>query len=241
MSCKVHGTKLQTMIKNVNGKMLNIWYCEQCEIDKDNFTAEEKKRADHKYQIETYQIYNIEPMFYEEDFDTFKPITPELEKNLKAVQDLVKNKTGKILMIGKNGTGKNHLAISALKILGGRIYSMYEIATMIRATYTSRSEQNELQLVNKLANYKLLVIDEIGRTKGSDSEENWLSYIIDKRHSRYLPTILISNNHMKKNCVKKGCDKCLENFFSEDVISRVRENGKVINFTGSDYRILKNK
>ena len=82
----------------------------------------------------------------------------------------------------------------------------------------------------------MLAIDEIGRTKGSDAETNWLSYIVDKRNSRGLPLVLISNKHTRKTCSDGGCQNCLENYISEDIMSRLSEDGHLVTMCGEDYR-----
>jgi len=188
---------------------------------------------------ELWQGMNIEPLFYDATFDNFETPTEELRQAKETVLNLVKGETQQIIMTGKNGTGKTHLAVAALKELGGKIFSMYEITTRIRATYSVIATEHELTVVNELARLPLLVIDEIGRTKGSDAETNWLSYIIDKRHSRFLPTILISNKHVRKYCpdkAKGGCKECLENYISDDIMSRINEGGILLQFSGEDWR-----
>jgi hypothetical protein len=65
---------------------------------------------------------------------------------------------------------------------------------------------------------------------------NWLSYIVDKRHTRKLPLILISNKHVKKTCEQSGCADCVENYLPQDVMSRLSENSALITMTGEDMR-----
>jgi DNA replication protein DnaC len=184
---------------------------------------------------------NIEPAFYDVTLGNFIADTPELEHNLARVRDLIEGRIQKTVMIGKNGTGKTHLACAALHILGGRIMTMYEISTAIRASYTPMATKTELDIVDELARLPLLVIDEIGRTKGGDAEQNWLSYLIDKRHNRGLPLILISNKHTRKTCESNGCADCLENYIGEDIMSRLNQGGALLKFSGEDYRKRKVK
>jgi hypothetical protein len=55
-----------------------------------------------------------------------------------------------------------------------------------------------------------------------------------------MPLVLISNLHLMEDCPEKeGCPKCLENFFDNDVISRITEDAVVMKFTGEDYRLKK--
>jgi len=203
--------------------------------------AEEKERQDKIAEIERRRLYalksmNIEPSFYEVRLENFIADTTELEHNLARVRDLIEGRIQKAVMIGKNGTGKTHLACSALHVLGGRIMTMYEISTTIRASYTPMANKTELDIVDELARLPLLVIDEIGRTKGGDAEQNWLSYLIDKRHNRGLPLILISNKHTRKTCEVNGCADCLENYIGEDIMSRLTQGGALLKFSGEDYR-----
>lgn len=210
--------------------------CPECMADEDAAIERREKERQEYDRIQKIKDMNIEPMFLEASLDNFTAGTPELEKAVDSVRKLIAGEIQQIVMTGKNGTGKTHLAVAAVKELGGRILSMYEITARIRASYTSMARETELHIVDELSHLPLLAIDELGRTKGSDAETNWLSYIIDKRHSRSLPTIIISNKHVKKDCPAHGCDQCLENYISEDIMSRLSEGGILLRFTGDDWR-----
>jgi len=210
--------------------------CPECIKDEDAIIEQreaEKRELDEIFRIKSM---NIEPMFLKASIENFITGTPELEKAVDSIGRLMSGEIQQIVMTGKNGTGKTHLAVAAVKEMNGKILSMYEITTRIRASYTSRAQESELEIVDELARLPMLAIDELGRTKGSDAETNWLSYIIDKRHSRNLPTIIISNKHVKKDCPAHGCENCLENYISEDIMSRLSEGGILLRFTGEDWR-----
>jgi DNA replication protein DnaC len=237
--CAQHGE--YDLIPGLEGRMVDFG-CPVCAEDR---IAKHDAKAQEEYdrsRIAKLREMNIEPAYFNVTFDNFKTETPELDNNKSRVRSMVDGRVGKIIMTGKNGTGKTHLAIAALKILTGRIMTMYEISTTIRASYTQLASKTELAIVDELARYPLFVIDEIGRTKGGESEANWLSYIIDKRHTRGLPLILISNKHTRKDCTVKsaqgeqGCPNCLENYVGEDIMSRLSEGGVLLRFTGEDYR-----
>lgn len=242
-TCEKHGEYIEQCAE-VLGISLSAG-CPLCAEERDREEArreaEERERAARATHLASLQAMNIEPAYYDTTLDNFETSTPELQHNLDRVRQLVAGEVGKIVMLGRNGTGKTHLACAAVKILGGRILTMYEISTTIRASYTAMAKQTELEIVDELARLPLLAIDEIGRTKGSDTEANWLSYIIDKRHVRNLPLILISNKHARQDCPViingvKGCPDCLENFIGEDVMSRLREGGVLLKFSGADWR-----
>ena len=116
------------------------------------------------------------------------------------------------------------------------------------ATYRGcfSGKTSELEVIKKFSKIPLLAIDEYGRTKGSEAEENFMSQIIDNRHSNNLPTLILSNLIRKRDCVFymtnnnacKDCQRnnCLESRLTKDVISRLRENSKVVLIEGEDYR-----
>ena len=236
MHCDKHNIEFEQEEKTFMGRVFTVGSCPKCDQEMEELIERQRLEEIERERIPRLQRANIEPLYFNSSFESFKADTPELEKAKASVQKLVDERTGKIVMLGKNGTGKTHLAVCAVKALGGKILTMYEISTRIRATYSPKAKEDELEVTDELARLKMLVIDEIGRTKGSEAEENWLSYIIDKRNSRSLPLILISNKHTRKTCKDGGCKDCIENYLSEDIMSRLCVDGKIINFTGEDYR-----
>jgi DNA replication protein DnaC len=213
--------------------------CPECARERDKELDREEQAREATSTDEAMRSANIEPEYYNATIDTYQADTPEQVKAVQTVKRLIAGEIQQIVMTGSNGTGKTHLAIAAVKELHGKIYSMYEITTRIRQSYSSRADETELEIVNELARLPMLAIDEVGRTKGSDAELNWLSYIIDKRHTRGLPTIIISNKHVRKHCPASGCPDCLENYLSGDVMSRLTDNGVLLQFGWADWRKTK--
>jgi DNA replication protein DnaC len=139
-------------------------------------------------------------------------------------------------MLGNHGTGKDHLASAILKTTGGILYTIYEIELRLKQSYSGDDTQ-EYKIAKELCDVKMLVINEIGRTKGGDWELNWLSHVIDQRHKNLMPFVLISNRHRQEDCPKGGgCPKCIERYLGNDILSRIAEDGVVLNFSGEDYR-----
>ena len=216
--------------------------CPKCAEEYDEMEKREKLSAarelERKERMDRAKAMNIEPRFYDASFDNYVAETPEQKNALDKVQKLVNGEIETILMLGSNGTGKTHLAVAALWALGGRIMTVYEIATTIRASYGAKSEKTELELVDEMASLPLLCIDEIGRTKGSDAELGWLSYLIDKRWSRNLPLLMVSNKHIRKTCPngEAGCPDCINQYLGNDSMSRISDHGILVNLSGEDWR-----
>lgn len=229
--CKKHGKYqgIQTVYKN--GFTVKS-ACPKCNDEKHKLEKEFEKEQ----QVKILKAMNIEPEFYYKTFDDFIPKDKSQEKALYAVKKMIEQRHGKVILLGSNGVGKTMLASIATRILGGKIYSMYEISAMIRQSYTIKAERSELEIVKELASVPFLAIDELCRTKCSDTEQNWLSYILDKRHTRNLPFMIMSNGHFKKFCKFGGCPKCFENFVDNDILSRLREDSSIVVIEAPDER-----
>ncbi len=232
--CTIHDVDYEESIGN--GVFKLSLRCPKCQEELEKQEASKEEEESRNAQIRSYIQMNIEPEFFNATLENYSVETAEQKAAVKAVKQLLSGEIQKLVMLGKNGTGKTHLAVAAVKKLGGAIFSMSEIAIHIRDSYSPSSSQTEGEILENLSRLPLLVIDELGRSKGSDAEKNTLSYIIDKRHQRFLPLILISNKHHSRDCQNGGCSDCFENYIGEDIISRLAQNGLLIRFSGNDWR-----
>jgi DNA replication protein DnaC len=82
-------------------------------------------------------------------------------------------------------------------------------------------------LIDRVMNCSLLVLDDLGREKGSDFILQQLQRIIDHRYRKNLP-MAVSTNSAKKEIIRK---------YGEHTISRWIESCEVITMTGKDYRM----
>jgi DNA replication protein DnaC len=209
--------------------------CPHCakeeQAEREAHEAETKRRR----QLAWFKAMNIGEKDYDTSFETFDPYTDELQKHLQTARTFAKHPEGKLVMLGNNGTGKDHLAVSVLKKTGGLIYTAFELFERLRCSYDG-GEHKEWEFLEKLCRTSLLVIDELGRTKGSEWELNCLSHVVNKRHENLRPMIFITNKHFRRDCSRQGCSDCLQNYIGDDIISRIAEDGIIMKFTGEDYR-----
>ncbi len=208
--------------------------CPKCEEEKAR--EEEKKEEDLKRRQREADFLSrgIEPEFFNVSLEDYKAETVNEKKALKACKDLLEGKIKKMLLLGNNGTGKTMLADAlAIKLHGVRI-TMYELSAKIRQGYNEKI--SELEIMNALLGYPFIAIDEIGRTKGSDAELNWLSYLIDKAHTRGIRLLLISNKRQAHSLSKERRSEAIEYFLPNDAISRLRQNSTIVEVDGRDRR-----
>jgi DNA replication protein DnaC len=89
-----------------------------------------------------------------------------------------------------------------------------------------------------LSSCPLLVIDEVGKQFGSESEKNWLSYVIDERYESGKPTVLMSNLKLMRDCTEEEKREGLyiERYLGRDSVSRLVETADIVSISGEDYR-----
>jgi DNA replication protein DnaC len=242
LECPKHGKytgELVTLnLKPFGKSMMKIHtMCPVCEKEID---AEQLKKHEHDFEahrITALKAMNIDELFWDSTFDNFEAYNDELRKHFETCRKFAKKPKGKLVMLGENGNGKTHLAICILKELGGVIYTATEIGIALRQRYGSGGSR-EHEVFEQLCTAPLLVIDEVEKIKDSEWKNYWMSHIVGKRYNRMLPIIFIANCHTKKNCKEpvKPCPKCLEYHLENDVLSRIIEDGIVMNFDSPDYR-----
>lgn len=170
---------------------------------------------------------NIAPIFYESQLSDYKVANDTQRRALKAVSDMITNKRGKVALLGKNGLGKTMLSSIAARELRGNIFSMLKLTAAIKATFKKDSAKSEFDVLDELAELPFLAIDEVEKSYGTQSEHNWLSYIIDARHVNKRPTIIAGNLTAEGFAGK----------MTGDVLSRFSDSDStVIVLDGEDYR-----
>lgn len=104
-----------------------------------------------------------------------------------------------LILSGKPGTGKNHLAVGLAKAVitehqaSVLLTSVLKIIHAVRRSWGKNAEYSEEEVIAMYTDKDLLIIDEIGVQYSSDSEKITLFEILNTRYERMLPTVMISN------------------------------------------------
>lgn len=177
----------------------------------------------------------IPPMYEQKDFDHFKTNSASrkrvLETAKKYVAEYQPNGNG-LLFIGETGTGKTHLAVAILQELiqkqyAGVFYNIITLLDELRASYNSQDESEQWEIIDRVRDTSILVLDDLGAEKTSGWVNDRLYAIINYRYENKKTTIVTSNKSHAE----------LNDQIGNRIISRLVEMCRVIPFQGKDYRI----
>ena len=132
-----------------------------------------------------------------------------------------------LMLLGKPGTGKTHLACAIANAVARKGHSVVvrSVSGMFRSIAETWRNGGESKILNAYAEADLLVLDEAGASNMSNAENVALFEVINRRYEEMKPTIIVSNLS----------DNELEKKIGERVIDRMAE-GVILTFDWSSYR-----
>lgn len=217
--------------------------CPDCLRDELIKLQAEKIRIDEdsrKRNIELLlDILDIPNRFTSCTLQNYEPVNDDAKRALRVCQAYANKwperlqKGGGLVMCGKPGTGKNHLAFGIAKhaITEHQSSALFttalKIAREYKSTWSKGSTRTEDEVIRSFTKPDLLIIDEVGVQFGSDAEKLIMFEIINTRYEKMKPTILISNQTKEE----------LAAFIGERVIDRMSDGGGcTLSFTWDSYR-----
>jgi DNA replication protein DnaC len=99
-----------------------------------------------------------------------------------------------LILIGNPGTGKTGIAIGLLREACLNEYRgrFYKAQDLIDELYASLADRSTAKLLNRLARYPVLVIDELGYLSVNPEQTNAFFNLLDRRYNR-VSTIITTN------------------------------------------------
>lgn len=143
---------------------------------------------------------NIPKRFMGCDFDNYDTSTDVQRTALDQCKSFAENfathrKNGACLLLcGRPGTGKNHLATAISKKLLSDGFSVLRVkASQYLDAYWAKSFEDREGWLNEMAKVDLIMIDEIGRSSNAKSAQDAFFRLIDARYEAQLPTMIATN------------------------------------------------
>lgn len=238
--CETHGDYESSAVRI--GDKWREQGCPECsklrEAEEDAKRQRQQTENKRRHIERLYSRSGIPPRYTKRTVENFRAESPEQEKAKESVRryllardEMFKRGAG-VIMAGNPGTGKTHLAcaIGNAVMQSGKTVLFITVPAMlrkIRSSYRSDAKTTEQGEIDSLRDIDLLIIDEIGVQRGTESEEHLIFEVINERYSCFKPTVLISN--LNTDGIKK--------YLGERTIDRMREGGgKFIPFTWGSYR-----
>lgn len=237
--CDTHGPFVSRHI------MARIWsHCPACDQErKDREQAEADRLEAQAREARQRKLLGraaIPARFVGKGFENFHADTDAKRAALTIVRDYAETfdrnaQAGKgLILSGKPGTGKSHLAGAVLQSQLGRdvLYATcMDVIRMVRETWRKDSDRSERQVLSYLGGLDLLVIDEMGVQYGTDGEQTILFDVLDRRYREVKPTILLTNQDAEG----------LKAYLGERTYDRIRETSRFVAFGWESYRPLARK
>ena len=243
LSCPRHGEYMATGTRLASR---DIWTsCPGCKLEWERQEAAEKAAVAARWEAQAksarLQQAAIPQRFIDRTLETFKATTPEQQRAFGIAMEFASNfehhyKKGSWLVFsGLPGTGKSHLAAGILQAIMpayvGRYFTCMEVIQHIRSTWRKDSEASEIDLLAEFGQVPLLVIDEIGMQYGTESEQNHLFDVLDRRYRDMMPTILLTNQN------KDG----FRQYVGDRIYDRMTECARWVPFPWESYRPIARK
>jgi DNA replication protein DnaC len=155
-----------------------------------------------------------------------------------------------LLIIGKIGTGKTHLAVGITKDLVNRgvpclFYDYRELLKQIQNSYNATVQTTELDVLRPVFETDVLILDELGAVKPTEWVWDTVSLILNTRYNNNRTTIITTNFEDQPAAGANGSfsparaatrAETLGDRIGERMRSRLHEMCRVIKMDGEDFR-----
>lgn len=245
LRCEVHGAYMAVEVAGRWRKMCTACTAE-AERRREAQKAEELQRAaTARAAVDLERRLSVSGLvgrFSRATFDTYSADMPAQAAALQACQQFAEtfkaDAGGGLWLIGPPGTGKTHLGSAIVShvirhhLRTASIHAVHQVMQMLRESFGRKEgtgwnePETTDQLLHRLGNQPLLVLDEIGVARDSEWQREQLFAIVDERYRLERPTVVISNLTVPE----------LKGVLGERVYDRLREGARVVPMTWPSHR-----
>jgi len=244
--CETHGEFEKVFIQINDGMRIASTeggHCPRCASEKLEQLAIDQKnqRVEHETQQVIYRTEHfakqIPKRFQNATLENYITSNEQqvsalnlCKKYLSSYKSRISESGGGLILTGKVGTGKTHIAIGLGKLIAEQFayvnyISLTSLVREIRSTWNDPNKHEET-IISNYQNTGMLIVDEIGVQNGTENERNILFEIIDGRYQRILPTIIISNLSIDE----------VSQMISQRSVDRITQGGAIIPFDWVSHR-----
>lgn len=148
-----------------------------------------------------------------------------------------------LLLIGKPGVGKTHLATAVLSELirrygvRGRFVDFTSLVHRIQSTFDPSSPESKHDVLDPVIQAPVLVLDELGALKPTPFVDDTLYLILNSRYTERRPTIFTTNFRLGSTPPPRGSEHdLLTARLKPMLISRLAEMARPVVIDAEDYR-----
>jgi len=200
---------------------------EQEEKQKKAIEQEQHRQLNIERKVKEW-IFKVPKRYKTATFDSFN-IENQGQRNIINYM-----KQGRSLILGgKNGTGKTHLAFASClyQIKKGKT-AQYILASdffdKVRNSFSTHDIDN---LIKEYCKYDYLVLDEMDKTQDSRTEFVYLSVLINARYNEMLSTVLMTNAETSE----------IPKLLGGSVVDRIAGEGRLMEITAIESYRLKDE
>jgi DNA replication protein DnaC len=135
-----------------------------------------------------------------------------------------------LTLVGNTGTSKTNLAFAiGIEVLKNRDVIYYQVGEMLEILNAALFDNTYPELSDKLKKVDLLILDDYGDFKDSETKTEKLDILIDYRYAHCMDTVVTTNKTIPELIA-----------FNRRIASRLMEQ-LVLQSTGDDYRLKLSK
>jgi DNA replication protein DnaC len=166
-----------------------------CRCQQARKNDERRKRLREQSQLDTLIA------FQDSSFETFQVWLPGAQEAYHAAWQFVHEPkpTGWLVLVGDNGCGKTHLAVSiARHCLDEGVITLFavvpDLLDYLRATFAPDAQEHYDEAFLKMREAELLVLDDLGAEQSTPWANEKLFQLLNHRYNARLATVITTNN-----------------------------------------------
>ncbi len=164
--------------------------------------------------------WNIPPLYRRCTFENYQD-SPNLVASIREYAD----EGDSILMTGRTGRGKTHMAVAALRHIGEKNSQYLHATDFLVRLRNAAANHGDHALLKSYTDYSVLVLDDFGAEKMSEYSSQMILLLIEARMANLKRTIITTNLSLEQ----------IAEAFDERIVSRLSAM-KVAEFIKGDWR-----